>query len=74
MKKSLNICCDGPKIKNIGAYLTILQEILLICKFYKKKNIKFCLNNRVDVIFFFENFLQQLKINVEIVKKNYSKY
>ena len=37
MKKSLNICCDGPKTKNIGAYLTILQEILLICKFYKKK-------------------------------------
>ena len=70
MKKILNICCDGPKTKNIGAYLTILQEILLICKFYKKKNIKFFFNNRVDEKFFYENFLQQLKIDVEIVKKN----
>ena len=56
MKKSLNICCDGPKTKNIGAYLTILQEILLICKFYKKKNIKFFFNNRVDKNFFLKIF------------------
>jgi hypothetical protein len=56
MKKSLNICCDGPKIKNIGAYLTILQEILLICKFYKKKILNFFLIIELMKNFFLKIF------------------
>ena len=69
MKTFLSICCKGPKNKNIGAYLTILQEILLLSQIYKKKKVKFFFNNNVKKKFFYENFLQHTKLDIEFVKK-----
>ncbi|MDA7462948.1 hypothetical protein N8889_00240 [Candidatus Pelagibacter ubique] len=69
MKTFLSICCKGPKNKNIGAYLTILQEILLLSQIYKKKKVKFFFNNNVNKKFFYETFLQHTKLDIEFVKK-----
>ena len=69
MKTSLNICCKGPKNRNIGAYLTILQEILLLSQIYKKKKVKFFFTNKVKKKFFYENFLKNTKLDIELVKK-----
>ncbi len=69
----LNICCKGPHKKNIGSYLTILQELILISKIYKKKKFNFFFKNKVDIKFFYDNFIKFCNIDINIIKQDLKK-
>ena len=73
-KNILNISSHGPKDNNIGAYLVLLQEILILSKIYKKKQINFSFINKKNKNFFKENFINFFKLKINLVEQHKSKF
>ena len=73
-KSILNISSHGPNDNNIGAYLVLLQEILILSKIYKKKQINFSFINKINKNFFKENFINFFKLKINLVEQHKSKF
>jgi hypothetical protein len=73
-KHTLNISSYGPKDNNIGAYLVLLQEIIILSKIYKKKKINFSFINKINKNFFKEKFINFSNLKINLVKKHKNKF